>query len=630
VIQTHAPTARGLHDIWFVFLPPNVDTCVAPGQCGTNSFAGYHSLSNLGHGPVVYVNIPDPLIELTPPQGTDPQGNPEAEAAIDTTAHEAVEAITDPEGVGWMDPNGFEVADKCENGSQPGTPLGFAANGSPYNQLIAGHQYYFQTMWSNTDSGCTQSSTSTRSALPLATVNLTQYSSTVAGNIAKPLARVPVLVILLRGGTVVAEGEALTDGRGNWRTSLRGRDGGPMAPGNDRDQMAVRYGKGGPAPDLIETGNGGNPFTESGWTGWYALDSGFAVNRSSITVGPCGQTGVLTVFVDRAATAPPVEHCSNTTDAATVATKRLTAGTGLSMTSSDNRAVALPNPPGAAIRLSIQLGEPGAVPSLVNSLALFATTGFPTCTADLQSQSVKCDGLVVGTRYTLARGRHRASRSARADSGGIAKFTGFPGNPAIRGGDVLALANGAGRVLTRLHVAHLRVDLQAAQTVISSGRCEAGDYYGPPLGDTPVSPAIGIPGVSGTGAICPDSGRAKGLPINPISQVDDLSGGQTRTEVPVIEGTAPGPDATIYGSFVALAQTGLPGPNNSVLGARARVSVTIIRIGARRAAFRASNVTGRGVVVRPLPLGSYHAKWVLSNPNGDTRTLNTQFVVAIS
>jgi hypothetical protein len=41
-------------------------------------------------------------------------------------------------------------------------------------------------------------------------------------------------------------------------------------------------------------------------------------------------------------------------------------------------------------------------------------------------------------------------------------------------------------------------------------------------------------------------------------------------------------------------------------------------------------VTGRGVVVRPLPLGSYHAKWVLSNPNGDTRTLSTQFVVAIS
>jgi hypothetical protein len=630
VIQTHAPTARGLHDIWFVFLPPDVDTCVSPGACGTNAFAGYHSLSNLGHGPVVYANIPDPLIEFTPPGGSDPQGNPEAEATIDTTAHETVEAITDPVGVGWMDPNGFEVGDKCENGSQPGTPLGFAANGSPYNQLINGRQYFFQTMWSNTVSGCVQSSTSTQSALPLASVNLTQFSPTVTGNIAKPVSRIPVLVEIFRAGAVVAVGAGRTDARGNWRVRLIAADGRPRAPGDDRDQIAVRYGKGGPAPDLIETGNGGNPFTESGWTGWYALDSGYAVSRNSIQLGPCGQTGVLAVLVDHAATAPPIEQCSNTTDAATVATKSLRAGTALSMSSADNRAVSLPNPAGAAIRLSIQLGEPGAVPSLGNSQNQFATSGFPTCIADLQAQAVRCSGLVARTRYTLTRGRRRISRRARADASGLAKFTGFPGSPGIRGGDVLALRNSAGRLLTRLHVAHLRVDLQTAQTIVSSGRCEPGDYYGPPLGDAPVSPAIGVPGVSGSGTICPPSGRAKGLPINPISQVDDLSGGQTRTQVPLITGTAPIQDATLYGRFIALAQTGLPGPNRSTLRARARVSLTITRTGARRPVFRAANVAGRGVVVRRLRLGSYHAKWVLSNANGDTRTLRTAFVVASS
>src|SRR5205814_1752576 len=26
---------RGLHDIWFVFLPPNVDECIVPGACGS-------------------------------------------------------------------------------------------------------------------------------------------------------------------------------------------------------------------------------------------------------------------------------------------------------------------------------------------------------------------------------------------------------------------------------------------------------------------------------------------------------------------------------------------------------------------------------------------------------------------
>jgi hypothetical protein len=136
VIQAHDPGGHGLHDLWFVYLPPDVDTCLALGECGTTAYAGYHSLSNLGHGPTIYSIIPSPLIEFTPGPGTDPQGNPEAESTIDTSAHEAVEGITNPEGDGWMDPNGFEVADKCEN-PEDGTPLGFV-NGSPYNQVIAG------------------------------------------------------------------------------------------------------------------------------------------------------------------------------------------------------------------------------------------------------------------------------------------------------------------------------------------------------------------------------------------------------------------------------------------------------------------------------------------------------------
>jgi hypothetical protein len=53
----------------------------------------------------------------------DPQGNPDGELVADTAAHETNEAMTDPEGVGWMDPNAYEVADKCEFGPQRGTPL---------------------------------------------------------------------------------------------------------------------------------------------------------------------------------------------------------------------------------------------------------------------------------------------------------------------------------------------------------------------------------------------------------------------------------------------------------------------------------------------------------------------------
>src|SRR5262249_55086862 len=156
LIGPHDPGARGLSNIWFILLPPDVDTCVAQGACATTAFAGYHSVFELGQGPTIYSSIPDPLVEFTPPPGSDPQGNPEAEQTLDTIGHETEEAITDPYGNAWMDPNGFEVADKCEN-PEDGVPLGFAPNGSPYNQVINGHQYLIQDMWSNAVTGCVQS-----------------------------------------------------------------------------------------------------------------------------------------------------------------------------------------------------------------------------------------------------------------------------------------------------------------------------------------------------------------------------------------------------------------------------------------------------------------------------------------
>ena len=88
-----------------------------------------------------------------------------------------------------MDPNGFETADKCENGPQEGTPLGYAADGSPYNQVIDGHQYLIQDVWSNARSGCVQSSTAVASIPPLHTVDLRQFSSRVSGSLGAAGAR---------------------------------------------------------------------------------------------------------------------------------------------------------------------------------------------------------------------------------------------------------------------------------------------------------------------------------------------------------------------------------------------------------------------------------------------------------
>ncbi len=159
--------SRGLHDMWYVFLPPDVDECISPGVCDTTAFGGYHSLSNLGHGVTIYAVTGDPLIETDGVYSAPhPEGNPDAEVTIDIAAHETNEAMSDPTGTGYMDPDGYEIGDKCEFGPQRGTPLGFTSSGQPFNQVINGHDYWIQEMWSNADSGCVQQTAKTTAHCP--------------------------------------------------------------------------------------------------------------------------------------------------------------------------------------------------------------------------------------------------------------------------------------------------------------------------------------------------------------------------------------------------------------------------------------------------------------------------------
>lgn len=627
VIGAAGSPARGLTNIYFVLLPPDVDECITLGTCGTTAFAGYHSAFSLGHGLTVYAAIPDPQIEFTPPPGSDPEGNPEAESTIDTVAHETIEAVTDPVGTGWMDPNGLETADKCENGPQDGTPLGYAADGSPYNQLIDGHPYLIQDVWSDPRSGCVQSSTAVASTPPLHTVNLRQFTPRVSGSLGVRR-RLSVAVILARAGApvAIAQGESRADG--SWGPlTLRGRDGQPHAVGDDRDVIEVIYGGGphGPAADVIQTGDGGNPFTESGFTGWFDLDHGYAVSsagaRSIYVIGPCGQTGVLTLRIGTSLAPSPTDQCETETDFAPIVVPHVGLGTPVTLTSEDNRAPGALEPDGGLVRMTIALGEPRSLSAVANGQLLIAPTGFPTCTAFLRIRSVRCSGLVPRASYRLRRGG-RALGSGRAGRAGAVTISGL----SLHGGDVVTLVNAAGRRLSSLHVAHLRVNLIGNQTMASSGTCQAGDYWGAPVSKLPISDAVGD-GNAGTGTICPLSGRAKGLSAADIAQTDDFSGGQTVTQVPEIESTAPIQDETLNGSFVASAQSGLPGPHGAISAAGVPVTLAIRPTGSRHRVFHAANVdTARGVNVPALAPGPYVATWVLRDAAGDTRTVTTRFV----
>ena len=140
-----------------------------------------------------------------------------------------------------MDPNGFEVADKCEFGPQRGNPLGFAPDGSPYNQVINGHQYLIQEMWSNDDNGCVQQHEPDQQPAAAATGQPDavqpdrhrQHRHQHGGRrrqgdaAARRRRRNPV---------PVAKASTTTAADGSWSVSLA-----PHAVGDDRDQIDVDY-----------------------------------------------------------------------------------------------------------------------------------------------------------------------------------------------------------------------------------------------------------------------------------------------------------------------------------------------------------------------------------------------------
>jgi hypothetical protein len=122
-------------------------------ECSTNFFCAYHSgFTGTDGKPVLYANEP---YDATVDQCSSPSpNNDDADSEINTMSHEHAEAITDPWGNGWLAASGDEIADICAWNF--GAPLGTAADGQPYNQLINGHEYELQQDYSNDGSTCRQ------------------------------------------------------------------------------------------------------------------------------------------------------------------------------------------------------------------------------------------------------------------------------------------------------------------------------------------------------------------------------------------------------------------------------------------------------------------------------------------
>jgi PKD repeat protein len=161
---------RDLTHEYFLVTPPGVEDCFTSGgrECsaGTVSpwYCAYHGAVDLGpEGVIVYAS--DPYVtgnELCDYPSEHPNGTSSDGLLLGGLSHEHNESITDPEpNNAWTDfgGTGGEVGDKCrtfEEASEFGTPLGTAPDGSPYNQLINGHEYWYQQEWSNQSHECLQ------------------------------------------------------------------------------------------------------------------------------------------------------------------------------------------------------------------------------------------------------------------------------------------------------------------------------------------------------------------------------------------------------------------------------------------------------------------------------------------
>lgn len=129
----------------------NDNDCIPGTHC-----ADHGEFTGSDANPVVYAYIP--FASTDGCAGIPPNPSPNGDAADPTAnliSHEMNEAITNPAGGGWYagDPT-HEIADLCAWNF--GNPLGTAANGQAYNEVINGHPYYLQQEWSNDGSHCVQ------------------------------------------------------------------------------------------------------------------------------------------------------------------------------------------------------------------------------------------------------------------------------------------------------------------------------------------------------------------------------------------------------------------------------------------------------------------------------------------
>jgi PKD repeat protein len=178
---------------YFLLTPPHVESCFSNdptqgfGGCSAGlvvgnstaflAFCAYHENTTLS--PMLFfAQDPDVAGNRHCDDNNHPNGLPSDGELSGGLSHEQNESVTDPiPNDAWTNgagaDQGEEVGDQCVR--QFGTPLGTATNGAKFNQVINGHNYWYQEEWSNAGHTCLQR-LAPLAALPTATFTATAGS----------------------------------------------------------------------------------------------------------------------------------------------------------------------------------------------------------------------------------------------------------------------------------------------------------------------------------------------------------------------------------------------------------------------------------------------------------------------
>jgi hypothetical protein len=138
---------RDAAGIYFVITSADVDE--SSGFCRT--YCAWHAHASMGGTDVKYAFIgnPDRCPSACSWQNVSPNGNAGADGMASLIAHEADEAVTDPDLNAWYDSRGYENADECA------WTFGrtYTANGALANVHLGTRDFLIQQNWVNANGG---------------------------------------------------------------------------------------------------------------------------------------------------------------------------------------------------------------------------------------------------------------------------------------------------------------------------------------------------------------------------------------------------------------------------------------------------------------------------------------------